>query len=237
MKMLPWKEELYHHGIMGMRCGKRNGPPYPLAPNKHSASERKAGWQNSLSKNSPSAPAGGGGGGGAPDEDEEKDKEILDRLYKNLEETAAKNGLTPLEYLTNRNWWNTLGDFANVNTDIMPTEQINRLKSKAINHYAKTSGESRQAEKDIDTSTRRRVENLETIVIDNKEYLTNWTGVYEKNKDGTKGDVIPRSKWESITSGKNILPSSGKLIKDERDDTKSFKRDNIESFINDLLKG
>lgn len=217
MKMLPWKEELYHHGIMGMRWGKRNGPPYPLAPNKHSASERKAGWQNSLSKNSPSAPAGGGGGGGAPEEDEEKDKEILDRLYKNLEETAAKNGLTPLEYLTNRNWWNTLSDFTNANTDEMTTEQINRLKNKAINHYSKTSGEGMKAERDLDTSTKRRVEKPETIVINNKEYLTDWTGVYEKNNDGSKGDRISNAKWESITSGKDALTSSRNLIKNERD--------------------
>lgn len=39
---------LAHHGILGQQWGKRNGPPYPLAPGKHSRSEKKAHWQNSL---------------------------------------------------------------------------------------------------------------------------------------------------------------------------------------------
>ncbi len=43
---------LMHHGILGMRWGKKNGPPYPLDPSDHSASERKAGWRKSLDKGS-----------------------------------------------------------------------------------------------------------------------------------------------------------------------------------------
>ena len=39
---------LAHHGILGQKWGKRNGPPYPLDSGDHSASERKAGWRKSL---------------------------------------------------------------------------------------------------------------------------------------------------------------------------------------------
>lgn len=43
-----YKNYLSHHGIRGQKWGKKNGPPYPLAPGDHSASEKKAGWKKSL---------------------------------------------------------------------------------------------------------------------------------------------------------------------------------------------
>ena len=43
---------LMHHGILGQRKGVRNGPPYPLDSDKHSATEKKAGWMKSLKEKS-----------------------------------------------------------------------------------------------------------------------------------------------------------------------------------------
>lgn len=41
---------LEHHGILGQKWGKRQGPPYPLGASDHSAAEKKAGWRDSLNK-------------------------------------------------------------------------------------------------------------------------------------------------------------------------------------------
>lgn len=50
--------ELYHHGILGMRWGHKNGPPYPIGAGGHSASEEKAGWKKSLSSASEAVKSG-----------------------------------------------------------------------------------------------------------------------------------------------------------------------------------
>lgn len=44
----PTENDIQHHGVLGQKWGKRQGPPYPLDGSDHSAAEKKAGWINSL---------------------------------------------------------------------------------------------------------------------------------------------------------------------------------------------
>lgn len=43
-----YSAELNHHGILGQKWGRRNGPPYPLGERDHSRQEVKDGWKKSL---------------------------------------------------------------------------------------------------------------------------------------------------------------------------------------------
>lgn len=61
-------EYLKHHGIFGMKWGKKNGPPYPLGASDHSTSEKKAGWRKSLDK--------------GPDDSDNKKKGLSDKQKK-----------------------------------------------------------------------------------------------------------------------------------------------------------
>ena len=81
------KSELYHHGILGQKWGKLNGPPYPLGTKDHSKAEQKAGWRKSL---------GGGRNEELYDRKQSKSNKTSKKAVEQANTKVAKEGgLTP----------------------------------------------------------------------------------------------------------------------------------------------
>ena len=85
-----------HHGILGMRWGKRNGPPYPLGEGDHSASEKKAGWKKSLDGGSGSGNAGESNGQSQNNNQQPQQNQRKERHWKNALKEARREDVHKL---------------------------------------------------------------------------------------------------------------------------------------------
>lgn len=72
-------EYLAHHGILGQKWGKKNGPPYPLDPEDHSAAEKKENhghYSQGVKQDRGGSSSGSGSSSGAQNEPQNGKKQI-----------------------------------------------------------------------------------------------------------------------------------------------------------------
>ena len=148
----PNSDELYHHGIMGMHWGKRNGPPYPLGASDHSASEKKAGWRKSLDSDGRVAAA----------------KKAKKDAKKNVKKTAAKARHETNKYQSH------------LSKNVSPSKKVRKSAEKqrqkafdsrvdaavARNDYKKAKQEYKDAKKEVRNSpeaVKRRQETAKKV--------------------------------------------------------------------------
>lgn len=148
---------IYHHGILGQKWGKMQGPPYPLDASDHSSAERKAGWRKSLD-------------GGS------KRKESLGlRLSKKSEERRASKTEKLLNEIKNADLSSDKAKYkyAKKLAKALNAEDQARAGNVAANEYARNDAKSFREEaksmglgKNVD----RILDAAESTSLDAKEY-------------------------------------------------------------------
>ena len=124
-----YNDYIAHHGILGMKWGKKNGPPYPLSPGAHSQGEKKAGYKKSI-------------GGGRNEEMYDRKKKKPDR-----HERAANASARDAEDLRKHGYTKEADAVQKVSDQ-------QRAKSKTANKNSRlTNQESDVVQQQVDSNT------------------------------------------------------------------------------------
>ena len=146
--------ELYHHGILGMKWGERNGPPYPLGSGAHSVREKKhgtKGWTAEAKADAKRKPS-------ANSERTSKKK------TRKTAEDITKDVIKEAKHQNGSNDKNQKPSLSKVSL-----KDVNTYRSEMIEKYSKSDPEKADkyknaSEKDLAEEYQRRKELTKTVV-------------------------------------------------------------------------
>ena len=151
-----YESELYHHGILGMKWGERNGPPYPLSSGAHSAREKKRGTKGWTAE--AKADAGREPSSKSDSISKKKTRKSAEDIIKEAKiKSKGQNGLKDTKEEKSK--------FSKVSS-----KDINKYRSEMIEKYAKSDPEKANkyknaSEKDLAEEYQRRRDLTKTIAI------------------------------------------------------------------------
>lgn len=188
---------LMHHGILGMKWGQQNGPPYPLDSSKHSASEKKAGWMKSLKEKSEAK------------KKKKKQQAALEKARKARAEKAQKEKLAK--------------DYQEQKTKILKSgkaSEVAKYKGEMTNQELSDALNRIRWEKELDKMTAAETKsNFDKVdaVMEKVGKVKNWANIAMDTYDAITtihNFRNPDDKWDYIKKGND----KKKKKKDEDDD-------------------
>lgn len=137
-------EYLAHHGILGQKWGKKNGPPYPLDPEDHSAAEKKENhghYSQGVTQDRGGSSSGSGSSSGAQNEPQNGKKQIDKK--KILKAAAITAGVMTVVGGT------SIGVALAVKEPEVFGNALDSLKNATIDNFTKEGQEMREYAKEM----------------------------------------------------------------------------------------